>query len=301
MSSDREVNRIVRSWLEEGVTTLPDRVLDNVLDQLPATPQRRARWPARRLNPMNTVRFAVAAAAVVVAAVVGINLMPGPGVGTGPTAAPSPTPTSSPITTALPAFGALAPGTYVIDSPFPLRVSMVLGEGWNVWSGVTSGVAAIYKDSPDPPNGKGIIVTLVANVYADPCDASAGALVPQLGSTVDDLATALAGQPMTESSPVTDTSIDGYTGRYLEYTYPENYVPGPGDPGCEGGQSLVRWPSVAGDRQALMGEHDKVWILDVDGVRLVIDAFSFPGATPADHAEIQVIVESIQIEPAADG
>ena len=42
MSTDRDVTRIVRSWLEEGVTALPDRVLDAVLDQLPATPQRRA-------------------------------------------------------------------------------------------------------------------------------------------------------------------------------------------------------------------------------------------------------------------
>ena len=48
MSTERDVTRIVRSWLEEGVTTLPDRVLDTVLDQIPATRQRRAWWPARR-------------------------------------------------------------------------------------------------------------------------------------------------------------------------------------------------------------------------------------------------------------
>ena len=28
MSSDRDTTRIVRSWLDEGVTALPDRVLD---------------------------------------------------------------------------------------------------------------------------------------------------------------------------------------------------------------------------------------------------------------------------------
>ena len=32
MSTDREVTRIVQSWLEEGVNALPDRVLDSVLD-----------------------------------------------------------------------------------------------------------------------------------------------------------------------------------------------------------------------------------------------------------------------------
>ncbi len=77
MSTDRDVTRIVRSWLEEGVTALPDRVLDAVLDQVPATRQRRAWWPARRLPQMNTpIRIAMAAAAVVILALVGINLMP---------------------------------------------------------------------------------------------------------------------------------------------------------------------------------------------------------------------------------
>ena len=42
MSAERDETRIVRSWLEEGVTVLPDRVLDAVLDQLPTTHQRRA-------------------------------------------------------------------------------------------------------------------------------------------------------------------------------------------------------------------------------------------------------------------
>src|SRR4029077_3965917 len=77
MSADRDVTRIVRSWLEDGATALPDRVLDRVLDQLPATPQRRARWPARRLREMNIPsRIGVAAAAVVALAVVGVLAFP---------------------------------------------------------------------------------------------------------------------------------------------------------------------------------------------------------------------------------
>ena len=65
MSTDRDVTRIVRSWMDEGVTQLPDRVLDAVLDQLPATPQRRSVWTARRLFLMNNniVRYGLAAAA----------------------------------------------------------------------------------------------------------------------------------------------------------------------------------------------------------------------------------------------
>ena len=76
MSSDRDVTRIVRSWLDEGVTALPDRVLDSVLDQVPTTPQRRAWWPARRFLTLNaTFRYGIAAVVVAVAAIVGFSLI----------------------------------------------------------------------------------------------------------------------------------------------------------------------------------------------------------------------------------
>ena len=38
MSAERDDNRIVRSWMDEGVTALPDHVLDAVLDQVPRPP-----------------------------------------------------------------------------------------------------------------------------------------------------------------------------------------------------------------------------------------------------------------------
>ncbi|MEP7081581.1 MAG: nuclear transport factor 2 family protein [Chloroflexota bacterium] len=92
MSSDRDTTRIVRSWLLDGPTELPDRVLDAVLDQLPSTHQGRATWwPARRLSHMNTpMRFALGAVAIVIAVVLGINLL-GSNIG-----GPSPTPTPAP-------------------------------------------------------------------------------------------------------------------------------------------------------------------------------------------------------------
>jgi hypothetical protein len=93
MSTDRETTRIVRSWLEDGVTVLPDRVLDAVLDQVPATPQRRSWWPAWRFSHMNTyAKFAIAGAAVLAVAVVGYNFLPGRGGVGGPTVTPSPSP-----------------------------------------------------------------------------------------------------------------------------------------------------------------------------------------------------------------
>lgn len=92
MSTDRETTRVVRSWLEAGVTRLPDRVLDAVLDQVPATPQRRRFWSAWRPNQMNVyTKLLAGAAAALVVAVVGYQFLPGQGPDPGATVAPSPT------------------------------------------------------------------------------------------------------------------------------------------------------------------------------------------------------------------
>jgi hypothetical protein len=104
VSTDRDVTRIVRSWMDEGVTQLPDRVLDLVLDQIPATPQRRASWLARRPTMNNYARLGLVAAAVLAVVIVGIGLF-GKSSDVGPAPSPSPSstlsspsPSPSPIT-----------------------------------------------------------------------------------------------------------------------------------------------------------------------------------------------------------
>ena len=94
MSTDRETTLAVRSWLEDGVNRLPDRILDAVLDQVPTTPQRRSGWSAWRSFRMNTyAKLAAGAAAVLVLAIVGYQFLPrSGGPGGQPTSAPSPSP-----------------------------------------------------------------------------------------------------------------------------------------------------------------------------------------------------------------
>jgi hypothetical protein len=104
MSTDRDTTRIVRSWLEEGVTALPDRVLDTVLDQVPATPQRRSWVPAWRVPMTAQMRSLLAAAAVLIIAVAGYNLL-APDEAVGPSPGPSqtnPRPASSDSPSTLP-------------------------------------------------------------------------------------------------------------------------------------------------------------------------------------------------------
>ena len=130
MSTERETTRVVRSWLEDGVTRLPDRVLDSVLDQLPATPQRRSGWSAWRSYRMNTyLKLAAAAVAVLVVAIVGYQVLPrNGGIGGPPTAAPSPTP------------ALLAKGTFTVIG-FSTQLDAV-GAGSNV-----SGRLAVTSNS----------------------------------------------------------------------------------------------------------------------------------------------------------
>ena len=95
MSQERDVTRLVRSWIREDQHESADRILGVVLDRLDTTPQRRSWWSARRSNRMNTyVKLIAAAAAVLVVAVVGYQFLPTQSGGSGqPTLEPSPSPT----------------------------------------------------------------------------------------------------------------------------------------------------------------------------------------------------------------
>ena len=75
MNSERDANRIVRSWLEAGSNGIPDRVLDAVLSELPSTPQRRPRWSPWRSQTMNAfIKIGAVAAVVLLAVVVGNSI-----------------------------------------------------------------------------------------------------------------------------------------------------------------------------------------------------------------------------------
>jgi len=95
MSADRDVTRIVRSWLHEDAHEDADRVLDMVLDLVDMTPQRRASWLARRTPTMNNyARLGLVAAAVLAVVIVGIGLF-GRSPDVGPTTSPTPSSASA--------------------------------------------------------------------------------------------------------------------------------------------------------------------------------------------------------------
>lgn len=295
MSTDRDVDRIVRSWLEEGVTALPDRVLDNVLDRLPATRQRRPWWPARRWQELNTpLRITLAAAAVVVLALVGVSFIPRTGGVGGPLATPvptaSPTSTASPTPSAsptpvptLPESGVLAPGPYRSDF-----MTFTLPGGWTAYQGW-----AALKSNSDPPNGMSVAPWRIAAVYNDPCHSLTTKAV-SVGPTVNDLVIALVAQKRGSVVTPVDVTIDGFHGKLLDLVVPL----GVNIAGCEQA-GYYTWADTNGGfryNQA-PGQHDLLAILDVNGQTLVVNRCFYPANTAADRAELQAIVDSIRIQP----
>jgi hypothetical protein len=107
MTSDREFERLVRSWLDESSTTPePDRLLESVLF---TTARRRSRpsWLVRLVGePMAThgaarqrmVAFGLATAAIILAGAIGLGLVLRPDRNVGP----SPVPVQSAVPTATP-------------------------------------------------------------------------------------------------------------------------------------------------------------------------------------------------------
>jgi hypothetical protein len=240
----------------------------------------------------STIRLAIGAAAVVVAGVIGINFLPGgSGAGGGPaaTSTPAPTPTPTPIALPVHPQALLVPelGVYLAGDPFPIPVTITVPAGW---VGKVGGEYAAYLDKPSG-SGASIALSLSQTIFADPC-IDRGLLDPQPGPAVDDLASALASLPGFDVTIPTEVTVDGYRGMQLTMTAPDNFD------GCtlsSEGYRVWRLPRGAvfsftpGQRMAL-------WIVDVNGERLVVSSETYPATTVEELAEVQEILDSIRIE-----
>jgi hypothetical protein len=298
-----DFDRVARSWLDDGPTELSDRVLQSALDEIHLTRQRRASWPARRLPSMpNTFRLAVAIGAVVLA-VAGLRLIstgptsPG-GVGTtGPSIAPSssitpslaapstspgPAPSAIPFDVSRPASN---PGTYVSGDPFPVRVTFTLPAGW---LGKMGGAFGVFLE---PASLNTVDVTIFQDVYADPCHFDQGLREPLPGPSVDDLAAAFAAMPSITASVPTNVTFAGHRGKQLTITAPASFA------GCSpspGGFRLWMLP-LGATYDMSPGEKVRIWILDVNGQRVVISAPETTTQTAAGRLETQAVLDSIRI------
>ena len=297
MSTDRDTERIVRSWLRTDEHDSADRVLDAVLDRLDTTPQRRSTWwPARRFPEMNNrLRLGVAAVAVVAVAALGYGLMQAGTTGHGPSQAPSPSAAQTAVAH-FPVFpGPPRPidaGIYDLgpDNPlgpdFPVSISFVVPAGW-----LSCANNAGFLCPADGVGGVNIFI--VTNVVADPCDETT-LRDPSVGPTVDDLVSAISSLPWSAVTPPIDVTVDGFPGKEFEVTAPTRSP-------CAGTDDFATWATTlhsGGAAGSSPGERTRLRILDVQGTRVVIAGSYLPGTTSFQHvAEIDAIIDSVRIEP----
>jgi hypothetical protein len=141
--------------------------------------------------------------------------------------------------------------------------------------------------------GQGISTWTVGNVYADPCHSSGTLLDPPIDSSVHGLVAGLTSQERSHATKPTDVEVDGYAGKYMEMTVPA----GTNMADCDHGQYRIWVSPQGGNRYREAGQRDMLWILNVDGTRLVIDAALGPKTTLQDRRDRIQMVESIQIDP----
>ena len=136
----------------------------------------------------------------------------------------------------------------------------------------------------------------VSQVYGDPCNWSGTLFRP--GSTVDDLVQALVARTSRKATPPVNVTLDGFSGKYLEWSVPAAIDFSTCD-AVAGTHYFESWvgPSSESDRwQQGPGQVDRLWILDVNGHRVVIDAFEMPSTTAAQRQELLDVVKSIKFE-----
>jgi hypothetical protein len=93
---------------------------------------------------------------------------------------------------------------------------------------------------------------------------------------------------------VSDVELDGFAGTLVRMNVPTDID----FADCDGGR-LQRWNNPAGNNLRYHqgpGQRDDVYVLDVDGTRVVLGVAYYPDLPQADLDEIESIVQSLRID-----
>ena len=191
------------------------------------------------------------------------------------------------------ATGGVRPGgTFLLGDEFP-NLSMTVPEGWtrsstklgafeigaigdaNVLKRVTCGGFA-RPHAPDEALDAFHCATVRFDAIDDAEELCDDTIEPPLGSGFDDLVTYLESLPTIVTPEDADVTVDGYRGKHFKYSWVD------GSPDC-------------------LWDADDIWIIDVDGIRLMIRS-QIGGDLDVDvpkkavNSEIRQMVESIGFE-----
>jgi hypothetical protein len=291
MTTERDTERLLRQWLDEGPTRAADRLVETVEERIDRQRQRPAwRFAWRDLFMNRTIGSFAAGAAVVAVALIGYNVLAGQGNDGGGAGAPAPpapvavTPSPSPTP---------APPSEAPHSGDGITVSFTAAtpEGWEQGgTTVTKGEDAAVEIFED----RSVMSAYPACVYG-----------PQegIGRTATEIANALAtreGLDVTGPNPV---EVGGLTGQVLELSVAEGW-----DNACDWQEDKTtpivptlgafdeknNWlfSGVVGDERYRMHVLDRP-----DGGNVIVNVWSSNDETwAANEADLTSIVSGIKFD-----
>lgn len=299
MSADLDTGRLIRSWLRRTGPMSADRVLDNVLARLDTTPQRRSRWPARRIDALNNFARGIGvAAAVMLVAVLAISLSSNRGTG-GPTA----TATGSPTFSHHPKSPAPSPEVRNPESDYTIgwhaktvdgiRTSFdIPATGWEGFAGVH-----LSKSAFGPQDAEGILLWAAYphGADADPCLSfhPKDPATPESITTAAELAHLAAIDPgVVVLAPPTNGTVGGRPAVSLVVTVRDTTQ------GCPPGY-FYNWRAKGWGAfwyETRQGDTIRVWTVEVDGQLLFLEGITRASAPASLAQEIESIVDSIEFD-----
>ena len=180
-----------------------------------------------------------------------------------------------------------------LGAPIP-RYAVTVPDGWSGHAGECGFVV---------PDGEGFTAGLsawiVGQVPTDPCQNASTLVTPKDG--VDGLVQAILAQEGRNATDPVDVSLAGVKGRYLEWTVPADVQFTDGDEyhavGCDD-QNYLSWNGRTGGTRyhQVPGQVDRLWVLDVGGQPVVIDASYAPDAPAAVREQLAEIVDTLRFE-----
>jgi hypothetical protein len=296
MNPQNDLDQQLNAFLREGPSELPYQSFDAVRDRMEQTSQRVAIGPWRTPIMNRFVTLGLGAVAVAAVVFVGAQLFARPSTNPG---AGNPTPTQQETAKPTPsqfAGGEPSVGPFAINDG-DLRVTVDLASrGWTA----DPSLDYMHKnddglDAPETVGAALIAWTWPAgtgfNVYQDPCHWKT-TIPKNPATTPDQIAAAFATQASTAASAPVDVTVGGYAGKAVTLHVPMSFhIPDAGreEEFADCDANVFAFYGIEGEKGEARnaqgpGQIDELWILDVEGSIVILDA-AFSPATPADLVE----------------
>jgi hypothetical protein len=255
MTRQRDIERVLERWLDDGINEMPDQVYLSILDRVERQPQQRAWRVSWRDSQMSTyIKPLVAVAAVVVVAVIGLAILGRPsgarvGGATTPavpsTALPSPAASASlsaaaSATAAYPAWytgdrtgaGILSAGSQTTKSFVP-AFTLTVPKGW-VNGADERDFYGLFPDTPSNQAEWAAFGRMAQDIHMGPVESPyfvCEAWENNRGPTAAKMVAAMVANKALATSDVIDVAIGGLTGKQIDVRLnPARKETCPGDP-----------------------------------------------------------------------